>query len=308
MYPVHYAVAVTFVGTEPGLNAFILAHAGPASGAHVDIVPIAILLAAAALYLGGIQRLSLRGRKWSLWRTVPFIAGLVTIGVAIELPVLQAGSNPFTSHVVQHLALSMAGPALMCLGAPLTLLLQASSRSTQTFLLRALNSTIVKFFTHPIVSWMIFVTSLFVLYYSGLYELSLRNELAHEIMHAHFIASGFLFFAGVVAIDPHPWRMPHGLRLLYVGLTLPAHAFLALALMSARTPIAADFYLGIGRQLDDVLRDQKLGAGVMWIAGDLIAILTVGIVAKQWATQEDRVAGREDKIVDMARLRDLELN
>jgi len=270
------------------------------------MIPVVFLLGAAALYAGGVRNLALRGRQWSLWRTVPFMAGLAVTGLATQLPLAGSTDNSFTVHVVQHLALSMAAPILMCLGAPLTLLLQSSGRSSQTRLLSVLHSRPVKIITHPVVAWAIFVSSLFILYYSGLYELSLRNHYVHDAVHAHFIGSGFLFFAPVVAIDPHPWRMPHGLRLLYVGLTLPAHAFLALALMSAQTPIAADFYAALGLDLAEVLRDQKLGAGVMWIAGDLIAIVTVGIVAMQWATQEDRVAGREDRFVDANRFNEPE--
>ena len=294
MTSVHYVLAMPLVGSY--------AHV-PAAEPHglwgIEPVPLMVLLGSALLYAWGIRRLSLRGRSWPWKRTVPFCGGLVLIGIATQTPLASFDTRLFSAHVVQHLLLSMAAPALLCLGAPVTLALQAADRPVQRTILRLLHMPISRMITFPLVSWVLFVGSLFVLYYSGLYELSLRNELFHELVHMHFIMVGFLFFAPVVSIDPHPWGMPHGARLLYVGLTLPAHAFLALALLSATTPLALDWYLAVTSfDQGQILRDQKTGAALMWVAGDLIAISTVAIVVTQWAKQEDRVSIREDRYVD----------
>lgn len=269
---------------------------------QLDPLAIVGLLFAVFSYAAGVHRLALRGRRWPLRRTVPYMAGVLMIAIATQSPLAALDTKLFSAHVIQHLLLAMAGPILLALGAPLTLFLQAAPRRAQSRLLKILHTRPVKVITFPVVSWMIFVGSLFILYYTGLYDLSLRNRFFHDLVHLHFVLSGFLFFAPVVAIDPHPWRMPHGARLLYVGLTLPAHAFLALALMSATNPLAADWYLiETARTLDEILRDQKVGATIMWVAGDLIAIATVAVVATQWAKQEDRYSAREDRYVDLQR-------
>ena len=258
------------------------------------------LLAGAFLYAASVRRLSDKGRSWSRPRSVAYFAGLFVLAIATQSPIAANDDTYFSVHVVQHLLLNMAGPILLCLGAPITLFLQAANRNIQSKMLHVLHHPVIKVVTFPAVSWLIFVVTLFVLYYSGLYELSLNNRWFHDLVHIHFILAGFLFFSPVVAIDPHPWRMPHGARLLYVGLTLPAHAFLALALISANTPLAADFYMRhTGRSLDQILFDQKLGAGIMWVSGDFIAISVVAVVALAWAKQEDRAATREDRAVDL---------
>lgn len=265
----------------------------------IEPIPAVGLLATSLLYVAGIHRLRQRGRSWSWKRWVPYAAGVLAIAVATQTPLAAQDTKLFSAHVVQHLLLSMGGPALLAMGAPLTLWLQAADRPLQVKLLAVLNSRYVRFVTFPLVSWSIFVATLFVLYFSPLYELSLRNAVFHDFVHIHFIVAGFVFFAPVVAIDPHPHRLPHGARLLYVGLTLPAHAFLALALLSATSPLAVDWYtLTTGRTLEEVLSDQKLGSAIMWVAGDLIAIFTVGVVATQWARDDDRVSSREDRFVD----------
>jgi putative membrane protein len=267
----------------------------------IEPIPAVGLLATALVYVAGMRRLRARGRSWSWKRWVPYALGVLCIAVATESPLASKDTELFSAHVFQHLLLSMAGPALLCMGAPLTLWLQAASRPTQTRLLKVLHSRHVRFISFPLVSWSIFVSTLFVLYFSPLYELSLRNAVFHDFVHLHFLIAGFLFFAPVVAIDPHPHRVPHGARLLYVGLTLPAHAFLALALLSATTPLAVDWYLQLGRSFDEILQDQKVGSAIMWVSGDLIAIFTVGVVAVQWARDDDRTSAREDRQLDKER-------
>lgn len=262
-------------------------------------LPIFAIAASGLLYAAGVHRLANRGRRWQRHRTTFFFSGLAALAVATLSPIAAEDTRLFSAHVVQHLLMAMIAPPLMLLGAPITLCLQAAKRPTQERVLKVLHSRFVRVISWPITSWMIFVGTLFVLYFSSLYELSLRNVVFHEFVHAHFIFAGFLFFAPIVAIDPHPYRMPHGARLLYMGLTLPAHAFLALALMSATTPLAVDWYMQMtGKTLQAVMQDQKVGAAIMWISGDLLSIMTVGIVVTQWVRDDERSAAREDRFVD----------
>ena len=44
----------------------------------------------------------------------------------------------------------------------------------------------------------------FVLYFSSLYRATLEHPWLHELMHAHFIATGCLFFWPLLGLDPLP--------------------------------------------------------------------------------------------------------
>jgi putative membrane protein len=282
MTRLQYALAVLLVGTSWTF----------------EPIPAIGILALALLYASGVHRLRLRNRKWSRNRSIPFIAGLIALAVATLSPLASRDTEYFSAHVVQHLLLAMVAPPLILLGAPVTLWLQASSRPVQERTLAVLHSRLVRMISFPLVAWMLFAGTLFVLYFSPLYELSLRNVLFHDFVHFHFVAAGLLFFAPIVAIDPIPHRMPHGARLLYMGLTLPVHAFLALALLSATNPLAVDWYVvATGHSVAQILSDQKLGAGIMWISGDLLSISTVAIVVLQWVRDDEREAAREDRYV-----------
>ncbi len=261
-------------------------------GWSISPVPLAGVALMVFAYVVGVRRLTRMGRHWPRARTASFMVGCGVILVALESGLAAYDERYFTFHVGQHLLLSMLGPPLLALGAPITLALQAGSRRTQQRLLRLLHSRPVLVVTHPLVAWMLFAGSMFALYFSSLYALSLHNPLVHEMVHTHFLIVGMLFFWPVVGLDPTVWRLNHGLRLLYVFVALPFHAFLGIALLSGTAPLFAAH----------TLSDQHAGAGILWAVGDLLSLATVAVVLTQWKAHDDREALREDRRIDAARL------
>jgi len=260
-------------------------------GWSIEPVPLAGVALMVVAYVVGIRRLGRTGRHWARARTACFMAGCGVILVALGSGLAAYDEQYFTFHVGEHLLLSMIGPPLLALGAPITLALQAGSRPTQQRLLRLLHSRPVIVITHPLVAWVLFAGSMFALYFSSLYALSLRNPLVHEMVHAHFLIVGMLFFWPVVGLDPTVWRLNHGLRLLYVFVALPFHAFLGIALLSAKEPLFAAH----------TLSDQHAGAGILWAVGDLLSLATVAVVLTQWKAHDDREAIHEDRRLESAR-------
>ena len=100
----------------------------------------------------------------------------------------------------------------------------------------------VQVLTHPLTAWVLFGTSIVTLYFTPLYELSLRNGWFHVATHAYFLLVGCLFLAHVVGLDPIPHALGYGARLLYVLVLLPFHTFVGVALLTMNTVIAAGWY------------------------------------------------------------------
>ncbi len=255
-----------------------------------------VTLVAAWCYLSGVRRLSARGRRWPVGRSVAFGSGLLVIAFATQSGFAQYDSVLFSMHVAQHLLLGMVAPLLLVLSAPVTLALQASHRPAQERWLRGLRSRPVRVITHPVVVWVLFGGTLVVLYFTGLYELSLRNPSVHLLVHVHFVVIGCLFMAYVIGIDPLPRSFGYGGRLLFVAVVLPFHAFLGVALLGRRTVLAADWYAHVSRPWGGgALGDQKLGAGMLWAFGELFGLVALGIVLYQWMRHEELVAARSDR-------------
>ncbi|MGH9164046.1 MAG: cytochrome c oxidase assembly protein [Acidimicrobiales bacterium] len=237
---------------------------------------------ALAAYVRAAHRLA---RPWPPGRTACFAIGCVT--VALAALALDDVAN-FTRHVAQHLLLGMVAPALLSLGAPVTLVVRSVRPAGRRRILRLLHAPAVVALTYPVAVWALFGGSLFALYFTPLYRLSVDHAVLHETLHLHFLVVGALFFWPVVGVDPTPRRLPHGARLAMVFLAVPFHAVLGMALLGASAPMPGVASLG----------QQRSGAGLLWAGGDLLGLLAVLIVAVQWAAHDERQAVRADRRAD----------
>jgi putative copper resistance protein D len=196
----------------------------------------------------------------------------------------------FTIHTVQHILIGMLAPIFLALSAPVTLALQASGRRVQTTILKVVHSPVARLLSNPGVTWSLYGGSIFGLYFTHLYSYSLNHPLAHQLIHLHLLATGCLFFWPAIGIDPLPNRMNHGLRMLYLMLSLPVHTILGMALESQTTPIAP----GIS------LSDLHAGGGLMWVAGEATGVLCTLAVFVNWLRTDERAAKRSDRVGEAA--------
>jgi cytochrome c oxidase assembly factor CtaG len=255
--------------------------------------PATALVAAGAVgfYVAGVRRLAGRGRRWSPARTTAVVAGVAVLLVATQSPLATYDTTSFAAHMGQHLMLGMVVPLLLALAAPVTLAMQALDRRRQRGLIRVVHSPVVAAATHPVVGWALFGGTLVVLYLTPLFGLSLRNEWVHSAVHVHFLLAGAIFVWPLVGLDPVRWRMPYGARLLAVLFAIPFHAFLGLALLGVDEPLGGGSWS---------MSDQRLGIGLLWGIGELLAIGAAAIVFFQWAAADEREAARADRIADRA--------
>lgn len=265
----------------------------------VDVLPAALLLLAAGLYVWGIRVLRARGDRWPVERTLSWLlGGLGTIAVATMSGLAAYDETLFSVHMVQHMLLSMVAPIFLALGAPITLALRTLPPGGRRPLLALLHSRLARVLTFPPLGWLLFVGSPFALYFSGWYPATLENTWLHELMHLHFLLVGCLFFWPLIGLDPIPGRLPHPLRFLLVFSSLPIHAILGLTIMSGSTLIAGEHYTGLELSWSDPLSDQRVGGGLLWASGDLIGLLMLGAVVVQWMRASDREAVRTDRRLD----------
>jgi putative copper resistance protein D len=236
----------------------------------------------AVLYGRGVRRLGRRGRVWPAARSVAFAAGVVamTAGAVIS-------ETSFVGHMAGHVLLGMVAPLLLALGRPVTLALQSAARPARRSLLRVLHSGPARVVTHPVVGFALFGGTLVALYLSPLFALSLRNPVVHVAVHLHFLAAGCLFLWPLVGADPLPRPVPYGARILAVLAAVPFHAFLGVALLSTRSPLAPAVYPS--------LSDQHAAAGLLWASGELLTLAAAGIVLRLWMQADERQAGRLDQ-------------
>ena len=264
----------------------------------------AIVLAAG--YLLGVRRLRLRGDAWPVGRTVAWLAGCAALLLATSSGLGRYAPAMFSVHMGQHMVLNMLAPILLVLAAPVTLALRAlpvAGRNRppgpREWVLAAVHSPVARWLTHPLVTLPLFVGSFYGLYFSSLFSAALSEHWAHKLMNLHFLLVGILFFWPIVGVDPAPRRLPPAARMGIVFASVPFHAFFGVALMSANTAIGGDFYRSLALPwVPDVLRDQQLGGGLAWAAGELPLLLVVFALLVQWSRQDERSARRDDRRAD----------
>ena len=256
-------------------------------GWQLDPASLVLVGVTGALYAVGVRRLAARGRRWSAARTTALVGALAVAVVATQSGVARHEDARLWVHMVQHVLLGMVVPLLLVLAAPLTLALQSASPATRRSLRSALRSRLAHVLTRPVVAWGLFGGGLVAIYLTPLLDLSVRDDAVHLLVHAHVVASGALFLAVLVGVDPLPGRPPFGARLLVLLVAVPFHAVIGLALLSAGSPVAPDAY--------PLLSDQRTAAGLFWGTGELFTLVVAAVIVRQWWVGEQRAADRDDR-------------
>ncbi len=263
------------------------------------------LVLVAGCYLYGVHRLRLRGHRWPVTRTVLFLGpGLGSIA-AVTLTGLGTYDTTLLSvHMIQHMMLAMIAPIFLALGAPVTLALRTLPERPRRRLLAVLHSRVARVLASPLFAFAIFVANPFVLYFSWLYRLTLENVFFHELVHAHFILTGCLFFWPLVGHDPLPGRWPYPARALLMVLSVPFHTVLGLTVMQSTTLFGGDWYPSLALGWADPWADQKVAGGILWAGGEFVSVIMLGVLVMQWIRQSEREARRLDRDLDRREARE----
>jgi putative membrane protein len=132
-----------------------------------------------------------------------------------------------------------------------------------------------------------------------LYEATLRSDWLHNVAHVHYVASGFLLFAVILALDPLPHRMDFVLRIMMIIGLGPMHVLLGVPIMSGNEVFALDYYTELGRTWGPtLLQDQQTGGGLLWVFGDVVTVGFLAGLYLQWLRSDARDARRIDRQLD----------
>jgi putative membrane protein len=278
---------------------------GRGLGWSADPFFLVACLVGLGLYAWGVVRLTRRGDKWPVGRTVSYVVGVLTIALMMCTQLNDYGMVMFSVHMVQHMVISMLSPILLLLGAPVTLALRAlpvasrrGSKGPRELLLALLHSHYMRIVTHPVFTIPLFIASLYALYFTPLFDFLMESKPGHVAMMVHFLAVGLVFFWPIMGVDPGPHRPGYVMRMLELFAGMPFHAFFGIALMMASEPMIKAYEnppasLGI-----DALSDQNAAGGIAWAFSEIPSVLVLIALVFQWYRSEQRQAKRLDRAAD----------
>src|ERR1700731_1963861 len=185
---------------------------------------LAMCLLSAAIYLRGWLSLHRRDpRRWIGNRLASFLAGLLSLWLALASPIEPFAALLLQVHMVQHLLLMMVAPPLLWLGAPFFPLLRGLPRPVRIlwvapFLRSHFLRRLFQGLTHPVPAWLLFTAATVVWHLPPVYELALASDGWHYCQHICFLTTALLFWYPVVR--PYPARPWWSLWLLFPYLIL----------------------------------------------------------------------------------------
>lgn len=248
----------------PGLDA-------DETGGGVDVLPLlalVLLVGAAALYLVALRRTRDRS-PWPRPRTAAWMAGLLCAGVGMVGPFAALAHDSFPVHMAGHVLVGMLAPLLLTLGRPVTLALRALPVARARALSRVLRSGPVRALTHPVVAGALNIGGLWLLYATPLFPLMHASPWLHAAVHLHVLLTGYLFTASILGLDPDPHRASVTVRATVLVVFIAAHSILAKWLW-AHPPVGVD------------VGDARIGAELMFYAGDAVDVLLIVLLLRQW--------------------------
>jgi cytochrome c oxidase assembly factor CtaG len=260
-----------------------------------------VLLVVAALgvaYGLGVRQLRRRGVAWPAGRSRWFLGGLVSILLVTVSAIGVYAGALFWDRAVQNIVLLMITPMFLALGAPLTLLREALPEPANRRASRVLHSAAARVLTFPVVVTAALIAPLFVLYLTPLYEASLRSTVVGASVGVGLVAAGFLYFWTRFRIDPTPRTDPYLLAMAISVAEVIFDGVLGLVLWLGPL-IAPHYYQALHRGWGpDPRLDQIIGAGVLWIGGDLAGLPFLAVVATRLMREDQRQATAIDAELD----------
>jgi len=269
---------------------------------RMDWIWVAVCLFGLAAYLWAFITLARRGDKPSVLRLASWLVGLIALFYVTSGGVAVYGKIQFSTHMVDHMSLTMIVPIFLVLGTPITLLLQVlpartdDTRGPREWILFLVHSRYSKVITHPIFAAVNFAGSIVIFYFTPILEPAMLYHAGHELMNLHFLLTGYLFALSLVDADPVPKRYPYPMRLVVLLATVAFHAFFGVALMSTETLLAPDYFGNMGRTWGGTaLEDQVVGAGAMWAIGEVPTLVLAIFVVLSWLKQDKKDTKRYDR-------------
>jgi len=267
----------------------------------IPVLPL-VFLVLLLLYGSGVIALHRRGIRWPIQRSLFWLAGVASVLMVTATAVDGYGMELFSIHMIQHMVLNMLSPIFLVLGAPVTLLLsvlpvgsgrRGRLRRGVLWLLQTWGMAIV---THPAVTFVSFIMSLYGLYYTPAFDYLMSSWWGHNLMLLLFLLIGFIYFWGVLGVDPSPRtsRPEHRsfsgplMSVLELAATAPFHAFFGVVVMMSTTLLVGFYSMPMLAWQTSPLTDQATGGGIAWVFMELPTLLVLMVLVRRWLQSDER--------------------
>ena len=236
------------------------------------------------------------------WRTGAFLAGLLSLWIALASPMDVLNGFALTAHMLQHMLLMMFVPPLLLLGSPLIPLVRglpifAAREFAGPFVNWSVANRAGRVLTHPVVALLLMGVTMFAWHVPAAYELALQSSGWHQMEHACFLLTSLIFWWPVVQPWPSRARWQRGAMVPYLLVADLQNTVLSAVLVFSDRVLYPS-YAAMPRVFGlSVLQDQVAAGAMMWVVGSVAFIVPAVVIAVQYLSRRPepmRSAGRSE--------------
>ena len=256
----------------------------------LPLVPLIGLALALIVYLRGWRAARrTRPRELAAWRPACFVAGTLSLWIAVASPIEALDDYLLAAHMIQHFILMSIAPPLMVLGAPTVPLLRGLPRFLIRLpvgpLLRAPWFRIVRrFVTHPVAAWLAMNIAYLGWHVPALFELTFRSERIHDFEHLCFFFTSLAFWWVVLTPWPSHARWPRWATIPYLLSADLLNTVLSATLAFSGKVLYASYAEAPRVTGLSPLNDQIAAGAEMWVLNSIVFLIPAVVLTMRLLT------------------------
>ncbi|OBK94706.1 cytochrome c oxidase assembly protein [Mycobacterium sp. 1165178.9] len=209
----------------------------------------------------------------------------------------------FWVRALQVLLLLYVVPFFIAQAKPVTVFRDAAGSAGRDRIDRTLATRFARVLLHPATTSVAMLATPWLLYLTPWYTASLQHEWIGAPTRILLVVLGFGYFYARLQEDPVPRRYPQSISLLITVAEALGDGVLGLIIWQGSL-IGASYYGSLQRSWGpDPRLDQTIGAGVLWILGDLVGWPFVLLLMRAMSRDEKAHAIAVDAELDKAEVR-----
>jgi cytochrome c oxidase assembly factor CtaG len=267
---------------------------------HLDLVSATLIMVAAGAYGWCYRRSRGTERSAAPAQVVCFGVGLLSWALATMSAIGAYAYVLFWMRALQVLLLLYVVPFFIAQGKPVTVARDALGPAGRDLIDRLLATPFARVLAHPLTTSLAMLGTPWLLYLTPWYTAALESEWIGAPTRIILVAVGFGYFYARLQTDPVPRRYPQLISLLITVVEALGDGVLGLVIWQGSL-IGETYYSQLHRSWGPDQRfDQTIGAGILWILGDVVGLPFVLVLMRALSRDEKVHAVRVDAELDVA--------
>ena len=267
---------------------------------HLDLSSATVIVLLAGAYAWCYRRARNSGQPVEPAQAWCFGVGIVLWALAAISVIGAYAYVLFWVRALQVLLLLYVAPFFLAQGKPVTVARDALGPAGRDRIDRLLATRFARVLFHPLTTSLAMLATPWLLYLTPWYTAALQSEWIGAPTRLLLVTIGFSYFYARLQADPVPRRYSQLISLLISVAETLGDGVLGLVIWQGSL-IATAYYSGLHRTWGpDQRLDQTIGAGVLWILGDVVGLPFVLLLMRALSHDEKAHATQVDAALDTA--------